>query len=541
MKNKWHYAMGAVLLIMAVFISFYYKFNSAPASVAVASPEPVATTTPTNVVIATITVPLLTVTPTNIPATATPTPTSTSTDVLPTATFTHHVAMATATDTITKPTPSAGVKVYETTLSLPTYPFANYLSQEVDPLYNMPLFYLNRSEYEASSPQAIPTNYQAVVLENAYLRLTFIPSLGGRLYSARVKATGQEVFYHNAVVKPSVYGPLPSKNGVNPNWWLATGGMEWAYPVQEHGYRWGIPWTYRLKQTSRSATIILSDVAADRVGMEVAITLSADSATFLVNPRLINHDVKAVPLQGWLNAALALGAGSMSPQTQFVIPIKTVTVHSRGEAGWAVPDAHHEVSWPLIGQTDLREYYQWANYLGIFMPNLPAPFMGAYNPDTDLAVARLIEPGQVAGNKLFAFSQTFRDRSYTNDASQYFEIWGGLNRGFWAEDDVWVAPGETLTWQEQWWPLAQLGGLTWANSHTAIHLTPAGADYTLTALFSRLRQGKLIVSSGNELILTEPFSANPTQPLSWKFTAPGEALRIQFSDNSQEVLLDFAR
>jgi hypothetical protein len=26
------------------------------------------------------------------------------------------------------------------------------------------------------------------------------------------------------------------------NWWLAVGGMEWAFPVEEHGYAWGMIW-----------------------------------------------------------------------------------------------------------------------------------------------------------------------------------------------------------------------------------------------------------------------------------------------------------
>src|SRR6185436_1835754 len=110
------------------------------------------------------------------------------------------------------------------------------------------------------------------------------------------------------------------------------------------------------------------------------------------------------------------------------------------------------------------------NYLGMFAPHLDAPFVGAYNPETKVGVARLINPGQVPGNKLFAFSQGFPDKSYTDDGSQYFELWGGANTGFWPENDVMVPPGGTLEWRERWWPLAGLGGLTWANEHAAIYL-----------------------------------------------------------------------
>ena len=88
----------------------------------------------------------------------------------------------------------ADTMVYTVTVQLPTYPMWNHLIQEIDPLYNIPVLYLNRSEYEASAPGPTPIDYEGVVLENTYLRLTFLPEIGGRLYSAIVKSTGQEIF-----------------------------------------------------------------------------------------------------------------------------------------------------------------------------------------------------------------------------------------------------------------------------------------------------------------------------------------------------------
>ena len=166
--------------------------------------------------------------------------------------------------------------VSETTVTLPTYPMWDYLLEQVDPRYNMPVFYFDRLTYEAAAPTPGPVDYTGVVLENEYLKLTFLPELGGRLYSAVFKPTGQEIFYHNSVVKPSRYGVLQPWEA---NWWLAAGGMEWAYPTQEHGYRWGVPWNYQLTQSDTEASINLNDMGADRVGVEVEVTLPADRAT----------------------------------------------------------------------------------------------------------------------------------------------------------------------------------------------------------------------------------------------------------------------
>ncbi|MBN1220506.1 MAG: DUF5107 domain-containing protein [Anaerolineae bacterium] len=429
-----------------------------------------------------------------------------------------------------------GLQVYQTPVTLPTYPIRDYLVEQIDPIYQIPVYYFNRQAYEAANPSPEPVEYSGVVLENPYLRLTFLPELGGRLYSAVVKSTGQEIFYHNQVVKPSRFGVLQL---VEANWWLATGGMEWAYPTQEHGYRWGVPWDYQVTQTTEAATITLSDAAPGRVGVEVQVTLPANRATFTITPKLINLTAEAVPVQFWLNAALSLAPETMSLETRFVVPADRGVVHSRGESGWTVPEAGQELSWPQVGERDLSDYGQWTDYLGFFAPHLAAPFMGAYNPETDLGVARLLKPGAIPGNKLFAFGPHFPDRSYTDNDSQYFEIWGGINTGFWPEDDVSVPGGETLHWQESWWPLAGLGGLTWANEHTAIFVSQADDGYNLSVLASEPQQGTLTVFAGETPIVVESFVADPAEPLRWDFRTSASPTRIQLADSQDNVLLDY--
>ena len=46
----------------------------------------------------------------------------------------------------------------------------------------MTYYQLEWGEYEASGPHPSPHDYTAVVVENEWLRLTFLPELGGRLY-----------------------------------------------------------------------------------------------------------------------------------------------------------------------------------------------------------------------------------------------------------------------------------------------------------------------------------------------------------------------
>jgi hypothetical protein len=411
------------------------------------------------------------------------------------------------------------------------------LVEQVDPLYNIPIFYLNRPEYEAIAQTPTPVEYEGVVLENRYLRLTFLPELGGRLYSAIIKATNQEVFYHNPVVKPSRYGGLEPAEA---NWWLASGGMEWAYPTQEHGFRFGVPWHYRVVQTTANTSIILADTAPDRTGLQVTVTLPQDSSTFIVQPELVNNARLSVPVQVWTNAALALDAGGMSPNTQFIIPSEVITVHSRGEADWAVPDARMQATWPQIAGNDLSDYRQWANYLGFFVSNRDASFIAAYNPTSRLGMVRLPESGPEFGaGKVFAFGPAFPNRSYTDDESQYFEIWGGANAAFWPEYDVEISPGQKLTWTERWWPVAGLPQLTWATSRVAISLSQTGQANQLSILVSEPLTGSVDILDGDEKLFEAAFKTSPAGPEHWDFPKASGPITIEIWDEAGTLLLSY--
>ena len=74
---------------------------------------------------------------------------------------------------------------------------------------------LDRAAYEGSNPEPKEVAYRTLVLENEYLRLTFLPDLGGRIYEVLYKPTGHVETYHNPVLKPSPWGP-PEQG-----WWLA--------------------------------------------------------------------------------------------------------------------------------------------------------------------------------------------------------------------------------------------------------------------------------------------------------------------------------
>ena len=226
------------------------------------------------------------------------------------------------------PAQPAAVQVTTTTITISTYPYAGYLETRHSDPYNIDYPWLDWDAYLASNPQPAPQAYEAVVLENQWLRLTFLPELGGRLYGVTDKASGEELLYQNPVIKPNLghWGPPEQP------WWLAAGGVEWCLPVEEHGYEWALPWGYETEVLPNEARITLWDSkATDRVRAEITVRLPADGADFTISPWLVNPTDKPVTFEFWHNAMLAPGAANtVGPDLRFVVPVDQVEVHSSG-------------------------------------------------------------------------------------------------------------------------------------------------------------------------------------------------------------------
>ena len=203
-------------------------------------------------------------------------------------------------------TVTSSVRYEVSEVTLPTYPYAAHLSKTTDPLMgDYPVTVLDREAYEATSPTPEPVRYRMLVLENRYLKLQFLPDLGGRLYGVTFKPTGSEEMYQNPVVKPTVWGPGSPPAPQGANWWPAVGGMEWGFPVDEHGYEYGTQWGFDNVTTDDGGIMVSLFTRDPKLPHAVVdITLEPDQAFFTMRTRIINPWYEAFQLKWWHTAAL---------------------------------------------------------------------------------------------------------------------------------------------------------------------------------------------------------------------------------------------
>ncbi len=441
----------------------------------------------------------------------------------------------TASEPVIAAASSGHTSVTTTTLTIPVHVFEPALVQEFNSTYNMPYYRLQRDLYD---PGRIENRtFTLVVLENDYLKLTILPELGGRIYQAFFKATGNDMFYQNPVLKPSPWGPPEM------GWWLAAGGMEWGLPVEEHGYEWGIPWQYDVSDGADGVTVTVRDTdATDRLRTSVAITLLDDAAFFRVSPTIENPTDHAIDFKFWLNAMLAPGpANAPSENLRIVMPADQVAVHSTGDP--RLPGPRNTISWPFYNGVDWSRLGNWRQWFGFFQwPQAAGGFQAIYDEGYDEGVVRTYDGDVARGAKFFAFgwgAEAISPDEYTDDGSSYVEMHGGLAPTF--ADTYRLEPGQRVTWRDRWYPVAGLGGLTWANAHVALRLEDVVDDTWLHIATTRPRSDVRVVllRRSDDAILFDKTVAQivPGQPyhsprISAPSLSPSDAAVLVYAGNT---------
>jgi uncharacterized repeat protein (TIGR01451 family) len=431
----------------------------------------------------------------------------------------------------------APATIQVTSINIPSYPYYDHLKSRKNSIYNMRYLYLDWGAYYNSHPNPTDRSLTAIVLENDYLKLTVLPEIGGRIYSCQFKPTGNNEFYSNTVLKPTHWGP--SDQG----WWLAAGGMEWCLPVEEHGYESVKSWSYTTASATNGVTLTLQDTTADdRIRATIDVYLPTERAYFIVQPRIENPTGSTINYKYWTNAQIAPGPNNtLSSDLEFVFPVDQVTVHSTGDS--SLPDEGQAISWPWYNGRDMSRLGNWHEWLGFFeRPSAQRGFMGAYDHSADEGIARVFTTDIARGAKGFAFgwSNPIKSSNWTDDDTYYAELHGGLAPTF--DDEASLDAGAHVEWSEVWYPVAGIGGLTYANREAALYLDKSGSTAHVGVQSTRPRNDTHVVlwhTGDTQPLLGQQVSTlGPAHPFSTTHTtdAPLSELVLTYLDDAEGLL-----
>jgi tetratricopeptide (TPR) repeat protein len=399
------------------------------------------------------------------------------------------------------------VKIWEEVVTIPTY--------AVGKPDKSPMF-LEKRVYQGSSGSVYPlpvietienekkdVQYHVVFLENDYLKIMVMPSLGGRIQMAYDKTNDFYFVYYNHVIKPALVGLTGP--------WIS-GGIEFNWP-QHHRPSTFDPVDYSIKDNpDGSKTLWVSEIERMfRTRGMAGFTLHPDKAYLEINVNLYNRTAQPQTFLWWANPAM-----HVNDNYQSIFPPDVHAVFDHGK---------RDVStFPIA----TGEYYKMDYSAGVDISrfkNIPVPtsfmaaeskydFMGGYDHGRRAGMLHFADHHVSPGKKQWVWGcGDFGDawhRNLTDEDGPYVELMTGVYTDN-QPDFSWLMPYEEKSFTQYFFPYKDIGAVKNATCQVAVNLEFRGNQAFVGVYVTSAEKNLTIQLSGPEKIhLKETIDLDPT-------------------------------
>ncbi|AOW09942.1 DUF5107 domain-containing protein [Flavobacterium gilvum] len=371
------------------------------------------------------------------------------------------------------------VKAWQEEVNIPTY--------EIGKAEKNPIF-LEKRVYQGSSGVVYPYPvvekiedekqdkiYQAVFLENEYIKVMILPELGGRVQMAYDKIKQRHFIYYNQVIKPALVGLTGP--------WIS-GGIEFNWP-QHHRPSTFLPVDFTIENNADgSITVWVSENEKmfHQKGM-AGFTLHPGKAYLEIKGKLYNPTPVPQTFLWWANPAVAV-----NEHYQSVFPPDVHAVFDHGKRDVST----FPIATGTYYKVDYSAGVDISNYKNIPVPtsymaiNSEFNFVGGYENDTQAGVLHVanhhISPGKKQwtwGNGDFGKAW---DRNLTDEDGPYIELMAGVYTDN-QPDFSWMQPYEEKTFTQYFLPYRELGVVKNASQDLLMNLDIEG-DKAIVKIFA---------------------------------------------------------
>lgn len=393
------------------------------------------------------------------------------------------------------------VKIWRETVSIPTY--------ETGPQDIHPMFLENRV-YQGSTGAVYPygvtdslsdskslKEWQAVWLENDYVKIMILPELGGRVQRAWDKVKQRDFVYHNEVIKPALVGLLGP--------WIS-GGIEFNWP-QHHRPTTYMPVDCTIEEHDDGAKTVWVGETEPMHGLQVmtGFTLRPHRAALEIGSRVYNGNATPRHFLWWANPAVNGGDGHQS-----VFPPDVTAVFDHGKRAVS--------AFPIATGT----YYKVDYSAGVDISrykNVPVPtsymaekseydFVGAWNHDEDGGLLHVADHHIAPGKKQWSWGHSefgrAWDRNLTDQNGPYIELMTGIFADN-QPDFTWLDAFEEKRFVQYFLPYHTLGMVQNASRDAVLKLqrNENGIEWGLYAIARLTRYRLTIREAGNTALLLD--------------------------------------
>ncbi|HEY3438279.1 MAG TPA: DUF5107 domain-containing protein, partial [Actinotalea sp.] len=373
--------------------------------------------------------------------------------------------------------------------------------------------------HERISPVKAPHAWDAIHLENPWIRLMILPELGGRIHVGMDTSNGYDFFYRNNVIKPALVGLAGP--------WLS-GGVEFNWP-QHHRPATFLPVEATIEHEPDGAVTVWCsdhDPFARMKGMH-GIRLRPDTSVIELRARLFNRTDEVQTFLWWANVAAAVNDDY---QSFFPTDVHAVADHAK-RAVTAFPAAdrpYYGVDYPARKSDDHPDGDRIDWYRNIPVPTsymclgTQDDFFGGYDHGRRAGFVHwadhLVAPGKKQwtwGNGDFGKAW---DANLTDTDGPYVELMAGVFTDN-QPDFTYLAPGETKTFSQYWYPIQETGPVHQANLDAAVRLDVSpdedGTAVRVAVALTRPRDGVALRLDGpdGESLWERVADGGPDRPI----------------------------
>jgi tetratricopeptide (TPR) repeat protein len=406
----------------------------------------------------------------------------------------------------TEPTP---VRAWEEPITLPTYP--------VGPAEPNPMFYAGRQYQGAKGPvypyplldqlsdTRVDRAWRALWLENEYVKLSVLPEIGGRIFSAVDKTNGYSFFYGQHVVKPALIGMLGA--------WIS-GGVEWNV-LHHHRASTFMPVQSAIAENpDGSGTIWIGETERrHRMRWVIGITLRPGRSYVEVSVRMLDRTPLSHSILYFANPAVHANEGY---QVLFPPDVAWTTFHAKVDfSPWPIARGRF-MGTDYAPGTDLSWWKNHPKPISFFVYHSDLDFFGGYDHGRRAGVAHVADHETVPGKKLWEWGNGPDGRMWdgilTDEDGPYIELMaGGYSDN--QPDYSWIEPGETKTLVHHWYPIRELEGLEAANLEGALNVSVEGRTARIAANSTSRREGARVrLAVADRTLFEEEATVAPDLP-----------------------------
>lgn len=399
-------------------------------------------------------------------------------------------------------TDAASVRIFEQSLTLPTYPWEEDINPKFWALEGGPrlsttvqgsIVYPYVMQDHLLRTREMRT-YRAIGLENEYLRVVCLPELGGRIHSVLDKTTGQEMFHLNRVIKPAMIAMRGA--------WIS-GGIEWNTGPHGHTVTCLSPINVAaVKNPDGSASLEISNTEQIfRTRWVVRLTLHPGRAYLDERISLYNPTDGMHPYYFWNCTAFPNRTG-----TRFIFPMSLGTDHH----------AREFFRWPIHDGKDLSWLKNYDTYASVFAVQCTHDFFGAYDVDADRGLVQWADHRELSGKKAWTWGEwdfgRVAEEDLTDEDGPYIEVQSGPLMT--QSDYGRLRPRQVVAWREWWYPVHGLGdGFEFATRDVAINVLrkKSGIELRLigTGVFPKTT---CVIKRGEEVVTRGIVDITPHEP-----------------------------